>query len=489
MNKNTVKVAEIPVPERKGQRVKEVKEEGEEKKLKQSKELTMDNVVKHMLGKKVYDSSPFPEKFIVSSPEPGTYVIYREIGDQKIVTKVNINFVIDTVIRWARDSWEIYPDLLITPTFAKEIARSWLGAVDKIPDVIKSFEFLDGSDYVTHRVPFVPDMHADFSHVDIKSPDWCARHPYLEFLSRCSSPDQLAAFVGSIFCQESYMQQYLVIWGDGNDGKGSLIRALEKILDKAFHADSFEYVAGRFWTSSFIGKRLIVFPDNNHQGAMQKGIWKQLTGGDSVRVEFKNETTFTARLNAKYLISQNGAPVLKMDRADQRRALVVHVESIKGKIDPKVEQHLAEWDELKFMVEYSCWVYRKLCPGHLPIPIPKEQHEHIHNADEDIEQRILSKFQFGSSLFVLPLHEIWEGIAGTVAMNRLGTILCSRFGCTSFRAREGGRYSSRKVYVVGVGRIGVSQEVHEQYYPKLKNLENYKEAVAEWDAKNPKANE
>lgn len=469
-NNEKTNVVEIPVG---GKRKKSSESQ-------QPKALVINMISRHMLSGHVYELCPFPEKFIVSSPEPGTHLIYRQINDAKLVEKVNKSYVTDTIVRWASESWTTYPELLIDPRTAADVCRNWLGMAPKIPDVIKSFEFLDGDDYVTHRVPFTPDLESGYDHVDIRSQEWRDAFPYLEFLSRCSAPEQVAAFIGSIFYPESYMQQYLVIWGGGNDGKGSVVRALQKVLAGAFHADSFEFM-GRFWTSAFIGKRLIVFPDNNDQKAMQSGIWKQLTGGDSVRVELKGEATFTAGLNAKYMITSNFAPVLKMDRADQRRAIVAHIDQISGPIDPAVEARMAEWDQLKFMVEYSCWVYRKLCVngGHKPIPVESDQTDLIQNADEELEQRMLDKFRFGP-LYVTPVNVIREILDRDFNGNKVARILTDRFGCVRFQAREGGKYSVKRIYYagIGVGHWEGANEINERNLAAVRGLKVYEDAVA-----------
>lgn len=463
MNKKSASVAEIPVGGGK-----------------QNRALVIDNIVRHMMRGSVYPAAPFPKKFVVSCPQRGNYLIYEQVNDQKVVEPTNMADVTNTIIKWAQENWLDYPELLIDPMTAKDAAKMWLGAVDHIQGVIKSFEFADGKDYVTHRVPFVPDLTADFSHVDITAQEWKDQYPFIEFLSRCSSPDQVAAFIGSIFYPESYRQQYLNIWGEGNDGKGSVVRALEKILAGAFHSDSFEFM-GRFWTSAFIGKRLIVFPDNNDQKAMQSGMWKQLTGGDSVRVEIKREATFTAKLNAKFIITSNFAPVLKMDRADQRRAIVVRVAEIAGDIDPKIERVMAEDNQLKFLVEYSCWKYRSMCGDHQPIPIQDSQVDLIQNADDEIEQKILTMFSFSPTL-VTPIHTIREVLGSDFNHVKVPRILKQRFGCLDFQARTegGGRGAVKHRYYVGIG-VGSwdMQKQNERNYNAVKNLKKYQDTVAQ----------
>lgn len=443
----------------------------------------IDAIARHLITKRVYPvaETALAENFVVYEPEPGESLIYREISGEKVVQRVHPQHVTNCIIRWCSENWSHYPELLIEPDLARQVLKNWLGRIDKIPGTVKSFEFADGESYVAHRVPFAPDLNANFDHVNIKDDDWKKKHPFIEFLSRCSSSEQVAAYLGSIFYEQSYNQQYLTIWGDGNDGKGSLLRALHKILEGAYHSESFEHMSRPFWTSAFLGKRLIVFPDNNNQAAMQSGLWKQLTGGDAVRIEFKNENSFTTRLNAKYLITSNFAPVLKMDRADQRRLIVSHVAPINGKPDPAYDELMSDWEQLQFLVEYSAWQYRKMCQNgdkHLPIEVKDDQADFVQNADEEIEQEIVDKFSF-SPLLVTPICLISQILGGKVHHTKLSRILTDRFKCEKIWVKPAGsgRHGVKRYYYVGIG-VGPwdGEDRNTRNYNDVKHTTQYKNA-------------
>lgn len=423
------------------------------------KALVVDQVARHMVTGRVYPvaNSEFPEKFIIHEPQPGKALIYRIIGENKEVQMVSPEYVIKCVIKWCADNWGAYPELLIEPEVATKIFKNWAARVTKV-DAIRSFEFADGKNYVTHRIPFTHDPTRQFGLLDIDDKTTQERFPYIEFLSRCSSPKQLNAFIGSIFCDESYLQQYVILWGNGGDGKGTLIRSLGKLLDQAFHVDNFEFM-NQFWTSSFIGKRLIVFPDNNNQKVMQSGLFKQLTGGDDIRMEIKNGETFTQKLNAKFLVTSNFAPILKMDKADQRRAIVIHVDPVKGDMSPSYEAGMQEIDQLKFMVDYSIWQYRQMCPDHGPIPTDRVQDRWIENADEELEQKIIARFRFGGG-YVTAIDQIRSVLDRDFNSNKVSRLLAERFGCVRFRARATDSDDGKKVRKIYYAGIGVGNWAH-----------------------------
>lgn len=453
-----------------------------------SRALIIDNVSKHMVTRRVYPvaNTAFPEDFVVFEPQPGDYLLYRVVNEDKVIERIKKDRIVNTILDWCQENWDAFPELLIEPETAKKIFLAWIARVKKFQGVPKSFEFAGGSSYVTHRCDFEPDLEADFSELDIHDKANKDRWPLVEFLSRCSSPMALAAFIGSIFYEKSYNQQYLVAWGNGNDGKGSVVRALEAILAQAYQSSSFEHM-GRFWTSSFIGKRLVAFTDNNDQKAMQSSIWKQLTGGDAVPVEFKGETCFTANINAKYIITSNFAPVLKMDRADQRRVIVVKVEQIPGDLDPKVDARFRERDQLRFLVEYCTWAYRKLAISpdgvHMPIPVDASQVDLIENADDEIEQMLLEKFRFGP-LYVCTAEAVFRILQNKHSYQKIARVLTRRFGCVRFRTSNSEidlpNAIVRPVYYAGIG-LGDwpgAHEDNERIYLKVKDSSAYRNAVS-----------
>jgi hypothetical protein len=452
---------------------KKMKKEQADSKI--SRAMVIDNIARHMISGRAYPLEPFPDRFIVNEPEPGKHLFYQVINDQNVVVRIGKERVKDAIIKWASSAWKTYPELMIEPKTAAEVCRAWTGLADKVQGLIPSFEFADGTNFVTHRLDFIPDLDRDFSDLDIHDPLVHGSYPFFEFLSRCSSPDQYAAFVGSLFYVDSYMQQYLYVWGAGNDGKGAMMRAMSDILGSAFHSDSFEFI-GRFWTSAFIGKRLIAFPDSNEQGAMQRGIWKQLTGGDPVRIELKGEAAFTATLNAKYCITSNFAPVLKMDKADQRRPIIVEVKGITGEIDPRWETELRRPEQLKLMVEYCCYKYRQIAikyGTHVPIPVDAEQSRLVQNADEALEQKIIENFSFDDS-FVASVNEIRLALGADYNANKVGRVLVQRFGCVKFETRgeKMGRGAALQTFYAGLCPVGVTSRSKSL----VEKTESYKKA-------------
>lgn len=452
-----------------------------------SDERTIDNLADQMIANDSYREA-FPEKFVISSPENGEYLYYRVIDEKtRLVEPVNKDYICDAIIRFCKEYKALYPELLIHPRLAQDVFKHWRAISEKINGLIKPFEFASGESYVTHRIGFDPDFAADFSWVDPSDENQVEKYPILNFISRCSDPAALLSFIGSIFEMKSFNQQYLYLWGEGSTGKSTLQRLLHKLLDKACHFDSFKSMDSNFWTYEFIGKRLVIFPDSNEASAMQTGLFKQLTGGDLIRCEKKYGAAISVKLNAKFMITSNFAPVLKEDKADLRRTIVIKVDPFEHDIDPTIESKMAEPEQLKFLVDYAIWTYCKNCVvgnAHNPICVKDEQMEFIQNADEDIEEAIGSAFQFGPSE-VATFHEVATVLGKKFNHFKIGRILVEKMGCVKLRTRpkNSNSYDAKITYYLGLSRRSwIGEDLNnynrerERIMNQIKDLDAYKKA-------------
>ena len=198
-------------------------------------------------------------------------------------------------------------------------------------------------DYYPKSVVFQDDPALAFHRLDF-SPKAGSSPLFDEFIGRCSNGKALMAFIWSLFIGSSDRQQYVWIKGDGGDGKSSLASFLAKLLGNSYTAEraagSFE---NRFYTYGFIGKRLAVYSDTNCSGFVKSGLFKELSGGDYIKVEPKGEKAYTVKIDCKFMFLSNTLPEISTQKADQRRIILVEVKPIKVKPDPLYDSKL--WAE------------------------------------------------------------------------------------------------------------------------------------------------
>jgi putative DNA primase/helicase len=188
-------------------------------------------------------------------------------------------------------------------------------------------------------------------------------HPaWDEFLHRLSDPDAFMAFVWSCFVKTNRSRQYLWLRGDGQDGKSVVLGVLSAIFGNAATAINNSHIKSdsRFLFSSFYGKRVVVYPDCKNARFGMTEIVRNCTSGDSVLVEFKNQTPFTAVMRVKLLIGSNCRPEFTAQAADTSRIIYIEVAPTESKDDP-------DWHgRLVSELPQFLWACRKTYETHCP---------------------------------------------------------------------------------------------------------------------------
>jgi hypothetical protein len=144
-----------------------------------------------------------------------------------------------------------------------------------------------------------------------------------DFIRRCgANGPALMAFLWSIF-EAVEVQQYVLLQGEGKDGKGSLLRLIEKwVGPRAFTGNS---VKDDYWIAKCVGKRVAVWSDVNSTAFVMSDLFKQVTGGDRVTITEKYNPSYSARLDFRAFIATNNEPELTSRKSDLRRILYVQV--------------------------------------------------------------------------------------------------------------------------------------------------------------------
>lgn len=238
-----------------------------------------------------------------------------------------------------------------------------------------------------HRVPFYPTYPQD-AHFARNCP------MFAEMMARTSNSDALMAWIGSIFDPTSDLQQYVWIYGHGNDGKGSLARFLNKVLDTAAVWKQPPGLNDKFWTYSLLGKRLVIYGDCNQAGWVTSGPFKSMTGGDPVDLEQKFGASFSQKLTAKHLFLSNKRPTIEGDRADQRRIIYCEMEGIRDQSDSQYEEKL--WAEAPRFLGVCQQAYARLDGQRIPVVVDNAELLASMN-EEGMEYAAETYFKFSSS--------------------------------------------------------------------------------------------
>lgn len=289
----------------------------------------------------------FENSFYIYEDEKGNRNLLLEQIGKDLVKPVSKQRMVAKTAETINDQFRLF---LPTKVVERHV-DNWITYTSTIKEQPSAFSFKDERKLAYHKLDFYPE--------EGETPT------FDEFLSRCSNAEALAAFIWSIFENKSDRQQYVWISGEGGNGKSSFLRFLEKCMGPAYIAknagDSYD---NKFFTASFVGKRLGVFPDANSRGFVGGEKFKQLTGGDLVPIEEKYEKPYSIKLDTKFILLSNNLPRLSGKAADIRRIILVRIDKFSG--PPMNEDEYLDkwWEERKGILAKCKRAYEKLTTNH-----------------------------------------------------------------------------------------------------------------------------
>ncbi len=201
-----------------------------------------------------------------------------------------------------------------------------------------------------------------------KLPWDCAPGPHPKFdemFSRMTNRNAVMAWIGSLFFPQSYRQQYLWLYGKGNDGKSSLLNFIARVFGEEGALPQTSAPGGdNHWSACYPGKRFIYVPDLKDFSTLDNVPLKQLTGDAAIYIHPKFRDAYVARLNCKLAISSNHLPPTDCQYSNLRRLLFAEMTSAID-FSPDYDEQL--WAEGGAFLHSCIAKYKELCPNHGPI--------------------------------------------------------------------------------------------------------------------------
>ena len=197
-------------------------------------------------------------------------------------------------------------------------------------------------------------------------------------------------FLGSLFDPEADIQQVLVLYGEGMNGKSTLLNFLCKCMNGAVASsmapDKFSM---KNFTAQFVGKRLGIFPDAENLEFLQSQQFKMMTGGDLVAIDQKYERVYNRRLNCKFIISSNHKPVLKGQKSDSRRLIYYEMPEVADP-DPKFLDRL--YDQREGIFCHLLDMYYENVGSNSQIPVEADQLKNVLDENSIDEQTFFQEY-------------------------------------------------------------------------------------------------
>lgn len=232
---------------------------------------------------------------------------------------------------------------------AEDLIRHWKRTAPAITEAPAPFGWPESNDWVIKRLSFSPTKGLHLA--------------WGEFLSRLSDPEAFMAFVWSCFELKNRSRQALWLYGpEGQDGKSTVLNTLANCFGQAAAGLNNTQIRSdsRFALANFYNKRLIIYPDAKNTKFPMSELFRSLTSGDIVPIEFKGEGTVNVKLYVKLMIASNNEPEVTLGRADLSRLIRIDVEPSENRDDPTWEDKLNA--ELPYFLFTCREVYQQICP-------------------------------------------------------------------------------------------------------------------------------
>ncbi len=271
----------------------------------------------------------FTERFHSVSFDGGiTKTMIEVVGDDGVCRPIGLQRVVDSIVWYCGKVIVGIAGFRLDHRQSIECAKYWL-AEDRSIAPPAPFLFKSQKGLCYHKIPFDP--------TPMPTP------LFDEMQSRMDWPEAAAAFCGSLFDPDADRQQYLYLYGQGGDGKGTLARLLSRLLGaSATSLSSPPQRGNKHWACDYVNRRLVVFSDLTDARALRSAELRSVTGGDAVTVDPKRQASYSATLTCKLLFCSNELPELSATAADARRIIFVEMTPPKERMDG-YEQAL--WDE------------------------------------------------------------------------------------------------------------------------------------------------
>lgn len=150
-----------------------------------------------------------------------------------------------------------------------------------------------------------------------------------QVLCRISDPKAFMAWTWSLFSGVHETRQVCWIKGGGNDGKSTISNVFIQMLGSV--ACSFALSGhNQFTGSKFFRKRLVSVPDVKHERILENEFIFQVTGGDTIDIEFKGRDSFSQKVNSHFFMASNLSPIIDVySKAYKSRLLYFKIEPVK----------------------------------------------------------------------------------------------------------------------------------------------------------------
>ena len=186
----------------------------------------------------------------------------------------------------------------------------------------------------------------------------------------------MGLIMSNIPCSKT--KKSLMLCGAGDTGKSQLKRLVEELIgENNVSTIDLKQLNERFGTASLYKKRLAGSNDMSFQRITDMSIFKQVTGGDKITIEFKHRGTFPYQYKGFLWFNCNKLPLFGGDDGKwvYDRMLIVYCKNVipDEKKDPEIFNKM--WKERNAIIKQALFFLNKLREDNYKFVIPEEMAE------------------------------------------------------------------------------------------------------------------
>lgn len=232
-------------------------------------------------------------------------------------------------------------------------------------------------------------------------------------------------------------QKVFILVGNGANGKSTLLNMITKLLgeENVSHVDLKEIANNRFGKSELYGKLANIADDCSSNYLEDTSVMKRITGETYTSIEFKNQNSFSAKINSKMILSYNTIPRMN-DTTDglTRRLVIIPLNAVFKKGNPNYDPYISEKLKKQENLEYVLYraiqaINRVLEEKEFTVPKQvKEQTEEYIRENNPVANFLYEVYE-GGDISNIPCNEIYMAFEVWKKENKLKSEMSmTRFG-------------------------------------------------------------
>jgi len=276
--------------------------------------------------------------------------------------------------------------------------------------------------FLTVKIPVVYDPDADCPKIK-------------KFFSEVLHPEDIPVieeFFGFCLYRRYFIHKAFMLVGEGENGKSTLIRLLERFLGpyNVSHVTLQALSENRFAVSELYGKLANTFADLPSAALKDTGVFKILTGEDSIEAERKFKNPFKFVNYAKLIFSCNKLPEAYDDtHAFFRRWIIINFpNNFEGRADKNLIEKITTPEELSGLLNLALKGLKRLLEnGEFSTGISTEQtREKYLRMSNPVAAFVMDMLEVSPDDFI-PKKELYQSFCEYCRQNKLPTITESTF--------------------------------------------------------------